>query len=89
MDIWIYGCVKQNDGWVSGRGLPPSPPKTLLAGMFMRGFAPQTPHRFNGYTSHLVPNFGYLDIWVSGYLDIRIFGYLDSGKKTNVVASPI
>ena len=44
MDIWMY----INDDWVSlgGRGLLPSP----LTRIFMRGSAPQTPHRFNGYT---------------------------------------
>ena len=33
-----------------GEGCCPLPPRPPLTRIFMRGSAPQTPHRFNGYT---------------------------------------
>ena len=33
-----------------GEGCCPFPPRPPLTRIFMRGSAPQTPHRFNGYT---------------------------------------
>ena len=44
MDIWIYGCIKTMVGSSWGGGRPPPTRE------FMRGSAPQTPHRFHGYT---------------------------------------
>ena len=54
MDEWIYEhwgiWMHIIDGWVSleGEGCCPLPPRTPLTRIFMRGSAPQTPHRFNG-----------------------------------------
>ena len=54
MDIWIYGCIYSMIGTNWGERAaalsPPDPPRPPLTRIFMRGQAPQTPHRFNGYT---------------------------------------
>ena len=50
LDIWMY--IFDDRVSLEGRGLLPSSP--ALSRIFIRGSAPQTPHRVNGYThSHL------------------------------------
>ena len=52
-NIWIYGCIQTMVGSSWG-GRAADPPPSCI---FMRGSAPQTPHRFNGYTPpHLDSN---------------------------------
>ena len=58
--MWMY----INDAWVSLGGRAP------LTRIFMRGSAPQTPHRFNGYT----PPHRYMDIWIYGCIKTMEFG---------------
>ena len=50
MDIWIYGYMDKNDGriFLGREGCRPA--QTPPTREFMRGSAPQTPHRFHGYT---------------------------------------
>ena len=48
MDTWMYiSMLGSNLGGEGRRSPPPRPPLTRI---FMRGQAPQTPHRFDGYT---------------------------------------
>ena len=51
LDIWIYGWIKTMVGSSWGKeGCRPFPPRSPPTRPFMRGSAPQTPHRFHGYT---------------------------------------
>ena len=45
MDIWIFGCIQMMVGCSWGGRAAALPTRE-----FMRGFAPQTPHRFDGHT---------------------------------------
>ena len=74
VDIWIYGWINTMVGssWV-GEGCCP-PPQIPPTRIFMRGSAPQTPHRFNGYTPpHLDSNVP-MDICMD--ISMYIHGYV-------------
>ena len=75
MDIWTYGWIYSMIGshW-GGEGCCPLPPRPPLIRIFMRGSAPQTPHRFNGYTRpHLDSNVP-MDICMD--ISMHIHGYV-------------